>query len=251
MSVRSQAARLAGSLGGRRIAFFVGLALVAYWEARALFVPSPPLRAAGRKPFVITEFGRGVPTGQSFRMKSDGLDAVDLRFFSDKEVFLRLRCRVLGNRPSEPWFPVRDWTAAIHLPRGSSWHRFRFAPVVPSFNLIYQFQVEQLEVRAADPRDPGERPSVGLMGSLDDSLPRDGNIILGSTQVTDRDLFFEARAADSTFVDFRRRVDSQTPLPKPLRSMVAQLTLLAIYNGCLTVFAFHMLIREPKNDDEP
>lgn len=234
-------------MGGRRLAFLAGLVLAVSWEAHALFSTAAPIRAVGKKPFVVSDFGRGVPIGQTFRMLSDGLDAADVRFISDEVTLLAVKCRLLeaGGRVPGHWSAVRDWTATIRLPRGSSWHRFTFDPVVPSFNRIYQFQVQQIDARAAPPNNAGERPAVGVVGSIDDSL-RDGNIVVGETQMVDRDLFFEARAADSTFAEFRRH--AQTQLPKPLRSAAAQLTLLAIYNGCLAVFAFHMLVQEPANN---
>lgn len=250
-SVRSRckAAWSVRSLGGRRIAFLVGLVLAVSWEAHALFSPVARIRAAGQKPFVVTDFGGGVPVGQTFRMPSDGLDAVGVRFFSDQDTLLSLRCRLLAFDASFPghWFPVYDWTAMIRLPHGSSRHRFSFGPVVPSINQIYQFQVEEIDARMAKPRHPGKRPSVGVMGSIDDSLP-DGNIVVGRAQVPDRDLFFEAHAADSVFAEFRRH--ALTQLPKPLRTRTAQLILLAIYNCVLAAFAFHMLIREHESPEE-
>jgi hypothetical protein len=232
-----------------RVAFLVGLVLAVSWEAHVLFSPAASIRAAGRKPFVVTDFGRGVPVGQTFVMLSDGLDAVDVQFFSDEETLLSLRCRLLGWVGDSPnhWFPLYDWTAMVRLPRGPSWHRFTFKPVVPSINQSYQFQVEQVDARVASPRDSSRRPSVGVMGSIDDSL-KEGNIVLGGAQVIDRDLFFEAHAADSVFAEFRRH--ARTQLPRPLRSRTAQLTLLGIYNCALAVFAFHLLIGEPKKDEE-
>ena len=246
----SKAARLIRSWGGVPIIFFVCLVLAVSWEAHALFSPVVRIRAIGQKPFVVTDFGRGVPVAQTFRMLSDGLDAVDVRLFSDEETLLVLRCQLLGwNEHSlDHWFPLYDWRASVRLPRGASWHRFSFTPVVPSFNRIYQFQVEQLDARPARLNGAGEslRPSVGIMGSIDDSL-KEGNIILGRTQVTERDLFFEAHAADSAFDEFGRH--ARTQLPKPLRSAAVQLTLLAIYNSFLAVFAFHMLIPSSRDAD--
>jgi hypothetical protein len=244
LTSRSQGAWLIGSVVASRVAFFVGLVVAVSWEAHTLFSPAIRIRAAGQKPFVVTDFGRGVPVGQTFRMLSDGLDAVDVRFFSDEETLLSVRCRLLGWTDDLPehWSPLSDRTAMVRLPRGSSWQRFAFSPVVPSINRVYQFQVEQIDARVARPRNPGERPSVGVMGSIDDSL-ESGNLVVGRTQVTDRDLFFEAHAADSVFAEFRRQANP--PLPKLLRSAVLQLTVLAVYNGALAVFVFHMLIPPP------
>lgn len=237
------------TLGGGRVALSVVLGLALSWEAHALFSPAAHVRAAGRRPYVVADFGAGVPVGQTFRMPSDGLDAIDVRFFSDQETLLSLRCRLLGPGDSLPghWSLVQDWTAMIRLPRGSSWHRFAFAPVVPSSNQVYQFQLERVDARGVIPSGQRERPSVAVMGSIDDSLP-DGNLVVGPTQVTNRDLFFEANAADSVFEDFRRH--AQTQLPTPLRSVMAQLTLLAAYNGAVAVFAFHMLFRAREDHDE-
>lgn len=231
-----------------RVAFLVGLVLAVSWEAHALFSPVARIRAAVRRPFVVTDFGRGVPVGQTFSMSSDGLEAVDVRFFSDVETLLAVRCRLLGvGDSSNHWVPLYDWTEQVRLPRGPSWRRFTFKPVVPSINQIYLFQMEQIDARVATPREPGRRPSVGVMGSIDDSR-KDGNLILGDAQVVDRDLFFEAYADDSVFAEFRRHANP--PLPKPLRSAVLQLTLLAGYNCVLAVFAFHMLIGERTKDEE-
>ncbi len=67
---------------------------------------------------------------------------------------------------------------------------------------IYQFQVQQIEARAPGRNERGPRPSVGVLASLDDSL-KDGSLIVGRLQATDRDLFFEAHSDDSAFADLR------------------------------------------------
>lgn len=106
--------------------------------------------------------------------------------------------------------------------------------MIPSDRRVYQFRVQRIEARA---ERPGDRPTMGLVGSADDSL-KDGNIVDGPTQVVDQDLYFEARADDSAWSTFRRDVSPR--LPERLRSMPVQLTILGIYNLALAVVLYAM-----------
>ena len=46
--------------------------------------------AVGRDPFIAQELGATTPIGQTFRMPSDGLYAVDLQFSTDRPTSLLL-----------------------------------------------------------------------------------------------------------------------------------------------------------------
>jgi hypothetical protein len=207
------------------------------WEARALFYPIALVRAQGVDTFLLDDFGAGAPIGQTFRMLSDGLSAVDLQFSSRTPVSFPVRCRLLiwnaYATSGEKWVALYEWIEQVDLPAGLGRHRFAFSPVVPSDRTVYQFQIQRVLTR----RDP-PGTSIALVGSRDDVL-KDGNIIDGREQVVDRDLVFQAYATgDTRFGEFRRRVNDQ--LPWLLRPAGVQLAVLAIYNWAVVMFAYRL-----------
>ncbi len=223
-------------------ALAVGAALA--WEVNALFVPVATTRAAGKQTYEIKEFAAGVPVGQTFRAATDGLDTAVVRFTADRPASLVVRYRVMGWAPAkldDHWASVVESTETIRLSPGTTPHTFRFKAIIDSSRQVYQFQVQEIEVRALD-GNPVGLPTVGVMASTDNAL-EDGNIIVGKDQIIDRDLLFEAKGADSRFDDFRMRINPQ--LPRPLRHPAVHWTLclivLALYNWALTVFAYHTI----------
>jgi O-antigen ligase len=222
-----------------RVAVAVILAVGVACEAQALFAATPPLRAAGTKPYIVEDFGAGVPVGQTFRMNSDGLASVRLRFFASQRTAVRFRWRLLTWADSVPWVPLYEWTTTVELPPGQRWQEFQFPPVTPSDRRVYQFQVQRLESHGAKLDASGTPAVLGLIGSTDDSL-RDGNIIDGPIQIVDRDLYFEARADDSAFAILRRNINAS--LPGRLRSKWVQLMILAFYNAALAVVVYSLVV---------
>lgn len=211
------------------------------WEAYALFVPVAKIRVAGTEMYGISEFAAGVPVGQTFRAVTDGLDTAVLQFAADRPASLVLRYRVMGWAPAkldDHWASVIEGTETIRLSPGTSPHAFHFKKIADSARQVYQFQVQQVEVRALD-GNPSGLPTVSVMASTNNSL-EDGNVILGKDQIVDRDLLFEARGADSRVDDLRMRIGPK--MPRPLRLPTVQWTLFllwfAVYNWALAAFAY-------------
>jgi hypothetical protein len=233
-----------------RLVFLALLATVLAAEAAALFLPTLGVRAAGQRPYVIQELAAGVPVGETFRIPGDAVESVDLELSSTGPASIAIACRLLGwadyalSDGSGRWAAIYDWKMTLTLPGGRSRHHFTFQPISPSTNTVFQFQVQQLDVRSLDPTHPG-RPMVGVMASEDDSFAG-GNLIVGKEQMVNRDLFFEAHTA-SAFTQFR--LHAGPLLPRPLRSRATQLGLLGLYNWALSLLAFHMIIRAPEQDE--
>lgn len=230
-----------------RIAFGILLVLALAWEIETVFVSTTLVRAEGHESFYVEEFADGVPVGQTFRMLSDGLQSVDVAFLVDRPTLLTLRCRLFtwNSESRDGWDSVYEWTSTVELSAGPQWSQFSFAPVVHSMSRIYQFQMQQIDAQALDPRAQGSHPRVSVMASVDDSL-REGNIILGRFQWVDRDLFFGAHGADSAFEAFHLLDNPE--VPKPLRRRNVQIALLSVYTCVLTIFSYYLLVVLPEQD---
>lgn len=216
------------------------LAATLAWEVHALFFPVATTRAGGTQRYEIEEFAAGVPVGQTFRAVTDGLDTAIVTFTADRPASLVVRYRVMGWAPAkldDHWAPVIESTEDVRLSPGTNRHPFHFKAIVDSARQVYQFQVQQVEVRALD-GNPEGLPTIGVLASTDNALD-DGNVIVGKDQIIDRDLLFEAKGADSRFDDFRMRINPQ--LPRALRHPAAHwalcLIVLGLYNWALAVFA--------------
>jgi hypothetical protein len=239
------------ALNDGRLAFWLVVLIGVAWEAQALFMVSDPVRAAGARPFIVDDFGAGAAVGQTFRMPQDGLESIRLRFFADRPTRLDVRCKLLtwgGGGGRDPWAGFYEWTATVDLPRGNSWQRFRFTPVAASQAVVFQFRVQKLKAQALESDASGSIPRLGLVGSLDDSL-KDGNVIDGSTQITDQDLFFEAQADDSAFSTFRRNANAR--LPAPLRSKGLQFAILTAFNLAFAGYLYELFVAGPRAESSP
>jgi len=232
-----------------RLLFFACLAVALSAEGAAIFLPMSAIRAAGERPYVIEDLAAGERVGQTFRILDDGLESVDIELSSTGPASTDIMCRLLGSPNDAPndgfgrWAAIYEWKTTLQLPRGRSWHHFAFRPIFPSRQQVYQFQVEQLDVRALDPKRPG-RPHVGVMASKDDFL-KEGNIIVGKEQIIGHDLLFAAHTADE-LTSFRREANPH--LPRLLRYLSVQLGLLALYNASLAAFAYCLTIVAPERD---
>jgi hypothetical protein len=151
-----------------------------YLEASAIFRPTSAVLATGPA-YVIEDFARGEPVGQTFRIPDDGLVSVGVQLWADRPASIDIAWRLVGtaqgasNDGSRAWAPAYEMTAPLRLPRGRSAHYFTFNPIIPSARRVYQFQIQQLAVRSLDPTQPG-RPTVGVVASRDDALP-EGNVV--------------------------------------------------------------------------
>jgi hypothetical protein len=227
----------------RVIGYTVAATALVTIEGVALFRPASVVEAIGRRPYVVTEFAAALPVGQTLRASDDYLEAVDLRLVAERPASLDVAFRVLEWAPNVPatptgrWAGVREGKTTLRLPQGQTWHRFAFEPISSSAARVFQFQVEQLAVRSLDGHEPG-RPAVGVMASEDDAL-KDGNVVVGSTQSIERDLFVRVRTA-SAFTRFR--VEASPSLPGPLRSAGVQLTLLACGDLVLILLAQYLSV---------
>jgi len=146
---------------------------------------------------------------------------------------------VLGwapNKLDDHWVVIYEFPATIHV-RGRTWQHFTFPPLVPSEKEIYQFQVQQTAVRSLD--RGASRPAVGIVACEDGPLT-DGNLIVGATQVVDRDLVYAASTA-SRYERFRMRANQL--LPRGLRTEPLQLAVLALYNMAMALLAYDLTIR--------
>ncbi len=233
-----------------RLTFVLVVGAVLAYEAQTMFSPSSGIRAAGQRPYVIRDFASGEPVGQTFQILDEALESVDVQLLTERPASIDIACRLLVFAPYVPndgsgqWAAIYEWRTTFQLPRGRSWHHFTFKPILPSLQQVYQFQVEQLDVRSLDPKQPG-RPAVGVVASEEDSL-KEGNIIIGKQQVIDRDLFFGAHTA-SVFTQFRLRANPS--LPRPLRSRGVQVGIVVVYNWARAVLVFHSIIRATEQDE--
>lgn len=226
---------------GPRLAFVVVCLVAVALEARFLLTKSVRVRAAGRETYVVSHFSEGLPVGQTFRALSDGLQRVEIEFWADRPATIQITCRVLGwsDFALDHWAALYDWRATVSLPQGTSWQRFDFKPILESNAGIYQFQVQQIAVEGGG----GSRPIVGPMASRDNSF-KDGNLIIGRTQVAGEGLLFAAHGADTLFAWWQLHGGSQ--LPKELRSTTVQVALLAVYHLLLASFAYYLVIVAPE-----
>ena len=232
-----------------RAIFALIVCAVLVWEVRVLFWPVVTVRAAGAERYDIMEFSAGAPVGQTFRALTDGLDTAIVEFSADRPAALVVQYRLMGWAPAkmdDHWAAVIEGTETVSLSAGRNRHAFRFKGIADSNRQVYQFQVQQVEARAAD--GSGAPVTIAVVGSTDGTLD-DGNLIVARDQIVDRDLVFQARGADSRFDDFRMRVTPQ--LPRALRPAAVQWTaallLLALYNWAVAVFAYHLL-RDDSHD---
>jgi hypothetical protein len=229
-----------------RAAFFLVVAGSLSWQYVAFFQPPSALRIATAPSSVMREFATGQPVGETFRSPHDGLESIDLEFSSSARASVDLTCRLLGwanNRISDgsgSWAAVYEWPVTLTLPAGRSVQHFGFKTITPSEGLVYQFQVQQRSVRPLDSRPPGP-PVVGLMASAHDEFP-DGNVIVGTQQIVDRDLHLEVHAANP-YGMFRLATNPR--LPTKLRNVSLQLVVLALFNAALMTFAYQIVIRGP------
>ncbi|MBI3491985.1 MAG: hypothetical protein HY047_09420 [Acidobacteria bacterium] len=227
------------------LAFVATITAAVGVEAFVLFTPTSEVRADGQRLYVAP-LASGEPVGQTFRLPMDGLESVDLQFSSSAPAAIGLVCRLLGwadlrlSDGSGRWAVIYEWKTTLKLSRGRSGHRFTFKPIDPSSNLVYQFQVQQLNVRSLD--SGAGVPAVGLMASEDDAW-KGGNLIFGREQIVDRDLFFQARTA-SEFAMAHLRAGPNLPLK--LRPVGLQLALLALLNVALAAFAYELIISGPE-----
>ncbi len=230
-----------------RAAFFLAVAGYLTWQYVAFFQPPSPLHIATAPSSVVQEFAAGQPVGETFRSPHDGLESIDLEFTSNAAAAVDVTCRLLGwanNRISDgsgSWAPVIEWPVTLTLPAGRSVQHFAFKTITPSEGLVYQFQVQQRSVRSLGSRPPGP-PVVGLMASARDEFP-DGNIIVGTQQIVDRDLHLEVHAANPYGMF---RLATNPKLPAKLRNVSLQLTALALFNAALMAFAYQVVIRGPE-----
>ena len=227
-----------------RSAFALALCAALAWQAWVLFVPVASIRASGKNRYEIKEFAAGAPVGQTFRARTDGLHSATVWFSSDQAGTVQVTYRLMGwsaTKVPDHWAPVIEGREIVRLSPGSNAHTFSFKAIADSARQVYQFQIQQ---EAAPPSDgaASASPAVGVMASTDDALD-EGNLIVGTAQIVDRDLVFDAAGADSRFDDFRMRISPQ--LPRNLRSPAVQWTAglvwLAVYNWALAAFAMHLL----------
>jgi hypothetical protein len=226
--------------------FALAVAAALAWQIYALFFPLVTVRAEGKQTYEIKEFAAGADVGQTFRAPTDGLNAATVEFSTDRAASLVVRYRLMGWAPAkldDHWATIMEATETLSLSPGSNRHRFRFKTIADSYHQVYQFQVRQIEARAAD--GSPSAPTIGVMASTDDAL-EDGNLILDKAQLIDRDLLFEAKGADSRFEDFQLHANPQ--LPRTLRQPVVQWTLclifLATYNWALAIYSYQLLVRQ-------
>jgi hypothetical protein len=231
-----------------RAAFFGVVAGYLAWQYVAFFRSPSTLRIATAPSSVVQEFAAGQPVGETFRSPHDGLESIDLEFTSNAPAAVDVTCRLLGwanNRISDgsgSWAPVIEWPVTLTLPAGRSVQHFAFKTVTPSEGLVYQFQVQQRSVRSLGSRPPGT-PVVGVMASARDEFP-DGNIIVGTQQIVDRDLHLDVHAANP-YGMFRLATNPR--LPVKLRNVAVQLGLLAMFNAALVAFAYQVVLRDQAN----
>jgi hypothetical protein len=221
-----------------RVLFGVVVAAGLVYESTVLFWPSSTLRAAGVKPYVINDLAKGDRVGQTFRSPEDDVDAVDVELSTERAAEIDLTFRLLGWTPSKPddqWLPIYESREIIRLPNGTSWHHFAFRPLLRSEKQIYQWQLQQNGVRSRD--DNPAPPTVGVVAS-DDGALTDGNVVISGLQLPDRDLMYAAYTANE-FDRFRIRANPN--LPRPVRAASVQLSLLALYNVAVIVFAYELL----------
>jgi hypothetical protein len=233
---------------GAVVAAFLLAAVVAVaFEGVLVFRQPPPVRAEGSRTYVLTDLQNGTALGETFRPQTNGLDSVSLVFTAGEPSSLRLDCRLLtwdvsvnGN-----WATVHAWTETFRVKAEPEWHRFDFPPVADSDRKVYQFQIRQLAASAGE-TTPGHPAAVGVFGSLDDAMAT-GNLIVGQEQVTDRDLYFMATARDSAFDRFRRYTEPN--MPRVLRPVFLQLSVLAVLNLGILMFAYQMIVSGPEQFD--
>lgn len=209
------------------------------WETLTLFVPSSPIRAAGRQLMVVDEFPSGISVGQTFRASADAIDWVRLQFSSDQPAEVQLRCwlSTASNNAVAPWAEIVNWTTSVRLPAGRSWHQFDFPPVLRSEKKIYEFRIRILAARSDG--TGAAQPLVALVGSRDSSLV-EGNLVAGSDPRLSQDLLFQAGFSDDLFSDLRR--DIITHLPRWLRNSIVQLVILGVYNLAFVIFVGALLL---------
>jgi hypothetical protein len=228
-----------------RTTFFAVVAGYLAWQYVAFFRSPSTLRIAAAPSVVVQEFAAGQPVGETFRSPHDGLESADLEFSSTAPAAVDVTCRLLGwanNRIADgsgSWAAVYEWPVTLKLPAGRSVQHFAFKTITPSEGLVYQFQVQQRRVRSLDSKPAGP-PAVGVMASARDEFP-DGNIIVGTQQIVDRDLHLEVHAANPYGMF---RLATNPKLPPKLRTVTAQLGLLAFFNVALVAFAYQVVMRD-------
>jgi O-antigen ligase len=221
----------AGAKRRRNLAAIGAVCLLFACELYGLFgSDTAALRAAGRKPMEIREFGGGVPIDQTFAMTVDGLRSIRVQVSSDRRISVRVGGE-LFQRTGGPGGPF-EWRSAstitVNQGAGRTWHTFNFPPVAGSANGAFKFRLQLLGPI------PTDHPEVGLMASFDDAVPA-GTLAIGGREQWG-DLGFEASGDRKTVYDaFRRHTDAS--LPAPLRALPIQLGLLFAYNCALVMFA--------------
>ncbi|HZR25945.1 MAG TPA: hypothetical protein VFA59_20260 [Vicinamibacterales bacterium] len=232
-----------------RMLFVVAIAVGIAYEYALLFRPVATVAAAGARPYALEEFGKGERIGQTFRSSEDGLTSFDVQMSADRPVTIDVTWRLLGWAPykiDDHWVPIYEFPATLDLPAGKSWQHFVFPPIVPSENVIYQFDVVKTAIRSRD--QAGIAPAVAIIGS-DDGPLTDGNLIAGDRQIVDRDIVYAAHTA-TRFERFRMRANPY--LPRPLRYAWLQLAALALYDAAVAAFAFDVIVgrrEEPPTAD--
>jgi hypothetical protein len=222
-----------------RAGFAILVAGVAVRAAVVLTTPTPAIESRGRKTILFGNFADGAPIGQTFRMLSDGLNAVEVQLASEIAAAVTIRYRLMGwDAYAGGWTALYQHVAARDLPAGRSWQRFEFPPILASDRKVFFFQIQQMDAHAIDSAASAPPPKIAVVGFEDDAI-EDGNLILGREQLPDRDLAFRAGSADSPFARYARGINRY--LPDALQRPRIQWIVLAMYGLTLAVFAYLMV----------
>jgi hypothetical protein len=105
--------------------FAVGCAVVIAVESYVLFFDrDQTFSIQGRNPYLLSEFGDGIPITHAFLMRGNGLRAVRVQFSSSAPAMVRLRWRLLRQPLSEEQLSIMEGgMREVRFEAGRIWAR--------------------------------------------------------------------------------------------------------------------------------
>jgi hypothetical protein len=210
--------------------FVVALGLEVYTLG---FHKTSHVEAKGAHQTLVREFGMRVPIGQTFTMRSDGLQAVRVLFWSAARCELTFDWMLSEQQASGTLLSIVGHRRQLGDLSGYRWDTLSFPAIPKSAGKTYK-----LDVRVSDVQAPigQELPATAIVASLDNSL-RPGFLTVGSRERWG-DLEFDTRAAGDTLLG-RFLLITRPTLPAALQSIPVLGAIFLMYHLCLAAFLIH------------
>lgn len=235
-----------------RTLFVLGCAAVMAVEGYVLFVDRDhTFSIQGRKTYLLSEFGDGIPIAHAFLMRGNGLRAVRVRFSSVAPATVRLRWQLLRQPAPDETLSIEELSIAeegtreLRLEPGRTWVTFPVTRDGSSHDRWYSFETQRVDLPPAEIRD---RERAGLLATRDNP-DRGGSLFVAGVNQPGSLVLRADRVGHTLHQRFVAEVEPN--LPRWLRWPAVQWIVGLILHAAVAVHAHALLIdRHPRRRDD-